>query len=139
MKGAHSRSAHAESVVAATRESQIDPLEAIDILALLVLIGLGGMAAIDSSNGLRVGLALAFILFIPGWATLRFWKSPTLFERLALSVGVSIAVGAASSATALWLHLWRPLPLFYSMAVASGALLAAHVVRERKRSRGSNR
>ena len=110
-------------------------LRSIDALTLTVIIGIEALVATSTISGARVILALLFVLFVPGWAILRFWKLPALTERIALSIGTSIAVCSATSTFGLWLHIWKPIPLFNVLALASGVLVGINLLNDWRGSR----
>jgi uncharacterized membrane protein len=76
------------------RRSSVDLLV---VGSLAIVAAAVGAASGDSSNALRAGLGLPFVLFLPGYA-LSAALLPDgrmgLVERLALSLGLSVAVAA---------------------------------------------
>jgi uncharacterized membrane protein len=105
--------------------------EVIDFASLAVIVVLVALVALGATGLFRGLLALAFLTFVPGWAIVTNWTSAARVSRVALSVLLSLSISTAAATTALWLHLWHPLGLFYLMALASAAAIIFGLVRRR--------
>jgi hypothetical protein len=92
-------------------------------LALLVAVGVG------LTGPPRIVLALAFVTFVPGWATVGHTSSVGGTSKVALAVALSLTVCTATAAAMAWLGSWHPVALFYGLGGVSLAVLAGQVGR----------
>ena len=99
--------------------------------ALLILTVVGWVGLV------RVLLAFAFAVYVPGWAVVTSLMPKTRASRTALPVLLSVALVTAAATFTLWLHAWHPLQLFDVEAGASIALMSVGAIR-RERSQLHN-
>jgi len=80
----------------------VDTGAALVTSAVLVVVGLG------ITGAGRVGLALVFVSFVPGWAVLDYVPLAKESSKAALAVALSLTLSVLGAASVLWLHLWHP-------------------------------
>lgn len=75
-----------------------------------LLLAAGATDLVVWANGqgpVRIGLSVAFLLLVPGWAILRVVDPPLdIVASLGLAVGISVAVDMAVATGLLYLRLW---------------------------------
>jgi len=101
----------------------------LDGAALAIVLGLSVLLIINVTGLVRVLLALAFVLYVPGRAVVTSFPSTRHGSRLALPVMLSISIVALVSAVALWIRAWNPIGIFCTFAALSAAAFAVSLRR----------
>jgi hypothetical protein len=61
----------------------------------------------DGQGPMRIGLSIAFLLLVPGWAILRVVDPPLdIVASIGLAVGISVAVDMAVATGLLYARVW---------------------------------
>ena len=106
--------------------------ELIDVLAVIVTASLIAVIYMDRVGLARAVLALAFTFFVPGRAIVANWPRMARWSEAAMPMVISLTVTILVATVALWLHLWRPLPIFEVEAWLSLAGLVVAITRRRR-------
>lgn len=106
--------------------------ELIDVLAVIVTASLIAVIYMDRVGVARAVLALGFTFFVPGRAIVANWPRMARWSEAAMPMVISLTVTILVATVALWLHLWRPLPIFEVEAWLSLAGLVVAITRRRR-------
>ncbi|MCU1491582.1 MAG: glycosyl transferase family 2 [Acidimicrobiaceae bacterium] len=81
------------------------------------------MVSASISGPPRAVAAVVFVLLVPGWAVSSWWKGLDVASRLAISVGISLAICILAGSAGLVLQLWSPAGTLWVLAPASMLML----------------
>lgn len=101
-----------------------------DAGAVLVSGTVVALAFAGAGGPARVILALAFVTAVPGWALVGRTRLDGV-AKVALAIGISLAVATLCATAMAWLQLWDPMSLLLLLAAASVALIGMGWVRRR--------
>jgi uncharacterized membrane protein len=103
-----------------------------DLAGIVISVGLVGLVAGGATGILRIVLALAFALFVPGRAVVTNWPRLAHWSQFAMSMILSLAILALVATVALWVHAWHPVGLFEAEAGLSAAAVVAGMARRHR-------
>ena len=84
--------------------------DALDVASLFVIVTLLTLLLLGGSSPLRAVMALAFTVFVPGWAVVSNLRI-TRQVHVALAVVLSLAILGLVATVLLWAHYWHPVGL----------------------------
>jgi hypothetical protein len=103
-----------------------------DLAAIVIAVGLIGVIVEGRAGVTRVALALAFTFFVPGRAVVSNWPRLAYWSQFGMSLLLSLAILILLATTALWVHAWHPVSLFFFEAGLSAAALVAGIMRRHR-------
>lgn len=92
-------------------------------LVIITVVGLVDTAA-DLQWAGRPGVALLFLLIVPGYAVVGHLRLEPFVAALAVALGLSIAIGTLAAQLMLWVNIWSPGAAQLVLALPSIVLLA---------------
>jgi hypothetical protein len=95
----------------------------IDTGCLIVTTTLATVILLGADGAFRLLLALAFTSVVPGWALVRALGLATISNGAVLTIPLSLAICAGSSAVMVWLNEGQPLVLLAALATVSVAVI----------------
>jgi hypothetical protein len=104
------------------------------LVSILDLVAVVVTGAVFVTGGAGVGgplgvlVALAFATFVPGWAILDWLPLGYGVSRLALAVAMSLTICTATAQVLLWVGLWAPVAMLYTLGSLSLFGLLSHLV-----------
>jgi hypothetical protein len=105
----------------------------IDAVCIVVAGALLTLTVVGWVGLVRVLLAFAFAVYVPGWAMVTNFMPKTRASRAALPVLTSLTILTAAATFTLWLHAWHPMQLFDIEAGASIAMMSVGAIRRERR------
>lgn len=72
------------------------------LLGLLVLVATAGLFSLDVRSPVRVLVAVLFVVFVPGWATIGLLKLDNVAANVALSTTFSLMLGILVAQILVW-------------------------------------
>ena len=98
-------------------------LVAADLGSLSVIGGLVFLNIAGTGGTVRLGLALLFVTFVPGWALARAAGLAGGLTGVAVAVLASLTIGAAASTVMVWANIWHPLMLLAGLGALSAVAI----------------
>jgi uncharacterized membrane protein len=106
-----------------------------DLAGVVIAVGLIGLVTEGEAGPVRIVLALAFVVFVPGRAVVANWPRVGYWSEFGASMVLSLAILTFVATVALWVHAWHPVGVFMIEAVLSILALAAGLVRRHQGQR----
>lgn len=119
------------------------PLLFVDVVMLLISFGLVALLALDADSapgatGVRAVVSLLFVVFVPGWTTLRILgfglESMTFVGSFVMSVTMMMITGLLMSTVLEW--PWRAAGLGWGIACALGLVAVSRRTGRERMIRG---